>query len=456
MKKIYTPASSLVSIFLLFNLIAADAQSQSPFAYDEISFLFQETGIGSRALGMGGAYIALGDDYSSLYWNPAGLGLMKSHEFYASISQKNANIKSNFLNTNFSEDFNKTSINAIGIAYSANAYQGSLVFAAGYNKVHNYNSLFGYSAFNTGDSYMGMEFSEPFAPNNLTQDESVENDGHLGQYSFGFSVEVAPNVFFGAAMNIWHGENTYSQIYRETDTQDLYTVLPDDFDNYRYDSNITTGILGYGMTLGVLYRLKNNIRLGATIQTPRYLRLTEEWSFIEDITFDNGDYEPVTDDAGTFEFNVRTPFIFGGGIAYLFGSGAFSAEFNYIDWTQFRFSNDFPIDDVSTNEANLNIRRTLRWVISPKFGFEYELPNTRLKLRAGFGMIPSPVKDTDDANNRKIVSTGIGFALSPSAHLDLTYRRSWWEQASTNAFNGVIVDEKHNAHHFFTAIYIRF
>ncbi|MFI5371633.1 MAG: PorV/PorQ family protein [Candidatus Eisenbacteria bacterium] len=46
---------------------ADDAGTQSVFAY----------GAGNRALAMGGAYVASGDDANALVWNPAGLGLVR-------------------------------------------------------------------------------------------------------------------------------------------------------------------------------------------------------------------------------------------------------------------------------------------------------------------------------------------------------------------------------------------
>ena len=41
-----------------------------------------QTGVGGRALGMGGAYVAIGDDVTSIYWNPAGLGFLDKGQIF--------------------------------------------------------------------------------------------------------------------------------------------------------------------------------------------------------------------------------------------------------------------------------------------------------------------------------------------------------------------------------------
>ena len=41
---------------------------------------FLEIGVGSRAIGMGGAFVAIANDASAMYWNPAGLGRLTRAE----------------------------------------------------------------------------------------------------------------------------------------------------------------------------------------------------------------------------------------------------------------------------------------------------------------------------------------------------------------------------------------
>ncbi|MBI1930056.1 hypothetical protein HYR99_38120 [Candidatus Poribacteria bacterium] len=41
---------------------------------------FMTIGTGARAMGFGGAFVAIADDATATYWNPAGLGFIKGHE----------------------------------------------------------------------------------------------------------------------------------------------------------------------------------------------------------------------------------------------------------------------------------------------------------------------------------------------------------------------------------------
>ena len=66
------------SIISIFSFVLINAQSAS----EVIHIIEDETGFGARSLALGGAYTALGNDPSGMYWNPAGLAGMSNGALY--------------------------------------------------------------------------------------------------------------------------------------------------------------------------------------------------------------------------------------------------------------------------------------------------------------------------------------------------------------------------------------
>jgi hypothetical protein len=58
---------------------------------------FLKIEVGARAAAMGGAYVALADDISSLYWNPGGLGTLQSNEILIQTTNWILDTKMNFV-----------------------------------------------------------------------------------------------------------------------------------------------------------------------------------------------------------------------------------------------------------------------------------------------------------------------------------------------------------------------
>ncbi|MFC1730234.1 OmpP1/FadL family transporter [candidate division KSB1 bacterium] len=451
MKKIILSAA--LGIFVCLNSMSS-VSAQEPEAYSEVAFLAQETGIGARALGLGGAYMAVADDYTALYWNPAALGLARTSELFLSLTHSKRTIDTNFLSINGGLSQAKTAFGSAGFAYAVDTFQGSLVFAAGYNRVHNYNSLFNYAGFNPGMTYMGYSFEIPDVPTDLYQEETVETAGNLSQFAFGASIEVSEGVFIGGAFNFWNGQNNYNQTYSEVDDEDLYQ---NDFDFYANETVIDTDINGFDMKLGLLYKYSEKLNLAATINTPRFLTLDENYSFNEDLVFDDGaiDYLDEYDDLGTFEYKMRLPFVFGTGVSYTLPNALISAEIRYVDWTQMEFRSE-PSFNLTRNEANRNIKQTLESTVSPRVGVEFMLPDNRAKLRFGYAQVPSPIKDADSGLDQKFFSGGFGMELGPDASLDLVYRRGWWNTTVTSYYSDVPVSEEHVDHRVFASLSFRY
>ena len=58
------------------------------------AWAFSTTGMGARAMGMGGAFVAVSDDATAAYWNPAGLGMLEQWELTSMVIEANHDIYS--------------------------------------------------------------------------------------------------------------------------------------------------------------------------------------------------------------------------------------------------------------------------------------------------------------------------------------------------------------------------
>ena len=79
---------SLLRLFYLYILAVGLILLTTGVSADEGSYAaeFLSHGVGARALGMGSAFVAVADDATATYWNPAGLTKVKNHSFAAMYS----------------------------------------------------------------------------------------------------------------------------------------------------------------------------------------------------------------------------------------------------------------------------------------------------------------------------------------------------------------------------------
>lgn len=74
--------------FLIFILILAHCQVRAQEGSGGTTSLFSDAGVGARALSMGGAFAALSDDPTAVFWNPAGLDFIErksASSFYSGL-----------------------------------------------------------------------------------------------------------------------------------------------------------------------------------------------------------------------------------------------------------------------------------------------------------------------------------------------------------------------------------
>ncbi|NTW49334.1 MAG: hypothetical protein HGB19_06340 [Chlorobiales bacterium] len=446
-------------LFWLLSPTRAHAQSE----VDAVRLGAISSGVGARAMSMGSAFTAVSDDYSALFFNPAGLGQIKRSELQVGFDFNSYTSDAAYLGAAKSGDNTVTALNSVGLVLPVPTYQGSFVVAFGYNRLNNFAAAQNVSAFNpagsisdyflgftpqlnndgdllltdpgslafdtylqdlnqAGDAYINSQIDR----GNVRQLSELMEEGGMDAFSAAASIEIAPQVFAGLTLNFYSCNYTYSRIYRELDENNEYPV----FSQLSLQDDITTDISGWGLKLGVLYRMDENFRFGLTVEIPKFLKLKDTYATTLQAFYDQPpagatktSYQSSLD--GSFEYDLRTPFLFSFGFSYENELLILSAEGGFTDWTQLKFDADAnQLDDV-----NRTIKSELTQALKGAVGVELHVPGTGLKLRGGYAVEQSPFKyklknptqktNFDDA--KKSLTVGIGIILRNTVSIDAAY-----------------------------------
>lgn len=89
------PIAAILMLTMILGCLPADAQESSQVGTSMANFL--KIGVGPRAAAMGDALVALNDDASALYWNPAGIAYVRKNELLMQTTSWIADTKLHFL-----------------------------------------------------------------------------------------------------------------------------------------------------------------------------------------------------------------------------------------------------------------------------------------------------------------------------------------------------------------------
>jgi len=429
---------------------------------------------------MGGAYIGVASDYSAIYWNPAGLAQETRGEFSAGLSYLNTKDDGTFFGNSIGTENNVTNVNTLGIVHPVPVRRGSLVLAFGYHRQGNFASGLEFNGYNPNSSII-----QSYAPNGetypsdlsdnlayqlyladldtltgrfispivdrLTQRGTVTESGGLNNWSMAGAVDIAPNTSVGLTVTYVAGSYRYDRSYTEEDSKDLYTVFPYDFARLDVEDFIESDISGVNARFGLMYRVPERFRFGLTVKTPTAFTVKETYGTSASARFDDGDKKTYTSD-GTVEYDVRTPWVLGAGASVILHDLVLSADAEFTDWTSMEFANA----NSDLLLMNKDIMSTFRSTWELRFGGEYEIPGSGFRLRAGYGLRPSPYKGDPSDFDRKTISAGAGMLLGGSVMLDLAYTNSSWKNYRSNYDATSRVDESITWNTFLATLSYRF
>ncbi len=469
-------AKLLYSILLSAIVFSAKAQVAS----DALNYSQTFNGGTARFVSMGGAFGALGGDFSSLSYNPAGLGVYRSSEFTITPSFKSRKVSSDYNGSNGEDTRNRLNLDNLGFVFSfkpdGDKESGliNLNLAFGYNRTNDYNtyafakgnnsvnSIMDYFA-GLAKGYDSNNLSVPSDPDNtynpyldsnapwdaimawntylinptsvaneyeaalnpedgVLQRNRVSTSGSSGEYVMSLGMNISNKLFLGASFNAtsinYEANTTYSE--DAFDTND--TIYNGDRFNYLdYRQTYETRGTGYNLKIGVIYKPIEGLRLGVALHTPTYYNLEDTYSYSMFTGFKDGTSQSNTPN-GRYEYNLETPFKAIGSIAYIFKDlGLLSLDIEHVNYSTMRFRNDGGNADFS--DSNDEIKSIYKSVNNIKVGGEVRIKD--ILLRGGYAFYPSPYKSgylNKDAN-RSLISGGIGYRAG-NFFVDAAYQYS--------------------------------
>ena len=444
---------------------------------DVLRFSTEELLGTARFQSMSGAFGALGGDLSAINVNPASSAVFNHGQFSFTGAAYNRKNDATYFGTFRNSNITSWKFNQIGGAFiwknNRNDWKKiSLVF--NYDLVRNFDDeLFVAGNGNEGIDNYFLNFAQgvPFSALLIRDGEFIE-DAYLRIGStLGFGPQQAFLGYYGGVIdpvdeNDPDGTNYISNATYTTATQDYFqstrgynsrftmnmggqykdflyiggnlnfnSVWYERFTRFdetgydlsseltfvNFDNLLRTTGWAFSFGLGAIARLNNNVRLGASYQSPIWYELQDDLS--QRINSNLAD-----DDIGFIDFNlinvfqrytVKTPAKFTGSLGLVFGKqGLLSFDYSYQNMANAELR---PTADPSFSIVNSEIATELTGVSTFRVGGEYRI--NILSLRGGFLHQQSPYRDGTTIGDLNGYSGGFGFNFGGS-RLDFAYSRT--------------------------------
>lgn len=403
----------------------------------------------ARYVGLGGAYGAIGADFTSLSSNPAGIGLYKKSEFSISPSIFFGGSESNYNGRVLDDKKNNFALGNVGVVISGSPTDRldrnpmeNYQFGFGLNRLNDYNNRVIIEGQNNQNSlldtyldYAGNQNPEwlnsfdtrpafdtylidtlpetsPFTYINAydylggftsaIQRKTIETSGSMNEVVLSGGMNVDDRFYFGLTFGFpyfrYKQQSTYTE-YNQTEQPDL-----DEFSVYE---SLETKGSGFNIKLGTIIKLTPMFRLGAAFHSPTWFNnVTDKWSTNTQAYYTNGDFFNASSPYGEYKYDIRTPWKASGSAAFMLGRmGFLSAEYEFVDYAKARLSPsaDFSIENDVINE---NFTKTHNF----RVGAEYLLG--RMQVRGGYAYRMSPFVDGVNDASAHTFSGGLGYRTS--------------------------------------------
>ncbi|HOY32268.1 MAG TPA: hypothetical protein PKW80_10350 [Bacteroidales bacterium] len=449
MKKIF-----LITGFLVI-MISGEVVAQNEvdaLRYSQINY-----GGTARSLAMGSAFGVLGGDFSSLSLNPAGIGIYSGKELTLTPSNYFVNVKSKY-NNNSTDDLKyKFNLNNAGVVLAFTPKKESVCkgiqIGFGFNRLNNYSYNGFYEGANSTNSIMddfldkaqGIQPQElgefdtklafntylidtsggltnyisPVLQGGVLQSKSVMASGSGNEMVLTVGGNLNDKLYIGGTVGFPFVRYTENSIYEETDEGDTLA----DFKKMEYHNYLETQGSGFNFKFGIIYKITDWVRIGASIHTPSFYSMKDRWNSDIEANYDDGTRYSSESPKGVFDYQLNTPFRVNGGVAFVIKKFALiSGEYEFVDYRNARLRSS----TYRFSEENKAINNLYTYQSNVRAGFEIKYDIASFRGGYTFSSNPYASKEINDGT-RHSFSGGVGLRFN-KYFFDIAYIYSMWKE----------------------------
>lgn len=401
----------------------------------------------NRALGMGGAYTALGADFTNFFQNPAGIAAYKKQnmEFGLSLLSRSANV--DFNNRVSSSSASGLGLNTFGFTSTfgtAGNGWGPWIYGLAYGRTQTYKRQYNLESsdnqsslldvytdqlnyYNPANSDVTASFPfgaglawetylinpgtiDPYVHvnidnNTFTRRQNVEERGYIRETCLGVARAFEDKLFVGASFAfrkvVFEKNSTYSESFSSNGTAVNYSLIEDNS-----TSDVVTKGPSVQTKLGVQYAPIPYLRLGAFWHSACKQSISDNYLAKMESSIGAVNYN-YSSDKNVFDYGIQSPATLGAGAALILGNfGIVSADYETRDFSKMMM---YGIAGGTAEFApeNLAIQENYKRVHNAKLGTEFRLGDV-YRLRAGIGYRTSVFTDLAGKPNEPLFNWNIG------------------------------------------------
>lgn len=452
----------LLFLILFFAGINLAAQ----FPADALRFSSFQVGGTARTVAIGGGIGALGADFSVISTNPAGVATFRRSEFTMTpslfLNNTDATLDNAINPVSESESRFNFNFNNLGLVFSRSPRNPNWTtsnVAIGVNRIANFNQNIRFSGSSTGsfidffqeqagtllaeelsdfstglafdvgalyqDPLEGTDFWETDVELNenalITKEQTINRRGSINELAFAMGWNYKERLMLGFTVGFPILSYTEDKIYREEDLNDEVPA----FRSLQYDEMLTTSGAGVNLKVGAIFRLNQQVRLGAAIHTPTTFALTDDFEtrLQHDFVADGNDgiLESASPES-QFDYSLTTPWRFIGSAGFIYKKlGFISAEVEYVNFGSASFNLTEEDNSAGTvqfeEELNNDVARLYQSAINLRLGGE--IAYNIMRIRAGINLQGAPTAGVNSTD--ATYSLGLGLRQR-SFFFDFAYR----------------------------------